>query len=134
MRIGVDVYPLVTKRKAGIALYTEALLRSVLDKDRENQYYLYNCLGKKVGLEYPNVTVSPRMGWEVLNRFSTSWLSLYARSQMMRDNIDIFWGTQGFLPPTMPQTIKTVITVHDLIFYHYPDAMALGNYYVVCYF
>lgn len=55
MRIGIDAYPLVREKKAGINRYTYNILKNMLEVDNENEYFLYNNSGEVMGSSYLNV-------------------------------------------------------------------------------
>ncbi|MDD5617925.1 MAG: glycosyltransferase family 1 protein, partial [Candidatus Omnitrophica bacterium] len=45
-----------------------------------------------------------------------------------KDNIDIFWATQNMASPFFSKRIKTVITMHDLVWYLMPKFLWLKNW------
>jgi len=130
MNIGIDAYPLVREKKAGISCYTYNILKNMLEVDNENEYFLYNNLGEAIDSPYLNVHSPIILGGSLINRFSTSWLLFNASRQLVKDKIDIFWGTQGVMPLNLPNSVKAIITIHDLTYYLYPHTMALNNYIV----
>jgi len=130
MRIGVDGYPLARQTKAGIGYYTYYLLKNVSAIDTENEYFLYNNLSKRIEIPHHNLVLALSSNKNLINRFSTSWMLFNAKQQLTKDKIDIFWGTQGIIPPNLSKSIKSLVTVHDLTFYLYPSTMALDNYFV----
>ena len=49
------------------------------------------------------------------------WRSFFIKNDLQRDNIQIYHGLSNELPfGKMPSGIKTVVTIHDLIFERYP--------------
>ncbi|MCX5696556.1 MAG: glycosyltransferase family 1 protein [Candidatus Omnitrophica bacterium] len=50
-----------------------------------------------------------------------------ARMDLVRDKIGVFWGTQGFLPFRLPEEMKAVITVYDLVYKRYPGTLNWDN-------
>lgn len=109
MRIGVDAYPVTRHHKAGISYYTDYILKYLLSKDVNNEYVLYK-------------------GNNLLNKYSTSWLLFESGSRIIKDKIDVFWGTQGLLPWGISKHTKSVITIYDAVFFLYPEAMAIEAY------
>ncbi len=130
MNIGIDTYPLVRGKKAGIGYYTYYLLKNIFEVDKDNEYFLYNNLGKVIDFSYPNVHLPVISGGSLVNKFSTLWMLSSAGRQLAKDKIDIFWGTQGIIPPNLSRLVKTIVTIHDLTFYRYPHTMAFDNYWV----
>jgi glycosyltransferase involved in cell wall biosynthesis len=49
------------------------------------------------------------------------WRTLSIAQDIMRDKIDVFHGLSNELPLRKPQGLKTVLTVHDLIFLRFPE-------------
>ncbi len=128
MRIGLDAYPLTRGIKAGISYYTHHMVRNILDIDNKNEYFLYTPLSRKVDLSYPNLHFPPISDANLVNKFSTSWMLFNAKRRLNKDKIDIFWGTQGIIPPNLPESVRSLVTIHDLTFYLYPRSMAFINY------
>lgn len=59
---------------------------------------------------------------KVAKRLSSLWRSKWILKDLKRENIDIFHGLSGELPFGINrQGIKSVVTIHDLIFRHYPQ-------------
>jgi glycosyltransferase involved in cell wall biosynthesis len=54
------------------------------------------------------------------------WLKLRCGHLCKQDELDVFWGTANFLP-RLRSGVKTVITIHDLVFQLHPKTMPLGN-------
>jgi len=54
------------------------------------------------------------------------WLKIRCGYLCDQDKIDIFWGTASFLPKLRSE-VKTVVTIHDLVFKLHPETMPLGN-------
>ena len=130
MRIGIDIYPLTRKIKTGIGYYLYYLLKNLLEIDDKNDYILYNNSGKEIELKYPNLYYSDTSSGNILNKFSTAWMILGARKQLIKDKIDIFWGTHAIIPPNLPDSIKTLLNIHDLTISLGPGTMSLGNFFI----
>ncbi|MFH1771956.1 MAG: glycosyltransferase family 1 protein [Candidatus Omnitrophota bacterium] len=130
MRIGIDAYPLAKDIKAGISYYSYYIIKNILEADSKNEYFLYNSSGKAGNLDYPNLKVTSTFKVNPLNKFSTLWMLYFAKKQLIKDNIDIFWGIQGIIPLNLPDSIKTVSTIYDLTFFLFPATMSLDNYFV----
>jgi glycosyltransferase involved in cell wall biosynthesis len=43
----------------------------------------------------------------------------------LRDRIDVFWSPSGYIPALLPPNIKTVLTVHDLVWKRFPETMQM---------
>jgi glycosyltransferase involved in cell wall biosynthesis len=124
MKIAVDAFPLASPTPSGIPNYVRRLLRALLELDRENRYYLY-CRNPIEFPERDNVVLrtSPRATEGGTSYGNTAWLFTEGVRLMGRDGIDVLWGTRHMLPPFVPSRIRKVLTVHDLVWRHYPETM-----------
>ena len=123
MRIGID-YTAAVRQGAGIGRYTRELIGGLLSLETVHQYTLFAATG---GLD---------VEWSLASRadlrvrtipLSDEWLSrLWHRAriplpvELVTGRLDLFYSPDFVLPPTLPGT-RTLLTVHDLSFLHYPD-------------
>lgn len=131
MNIGIDARVL-TEKKAGIGYYLESLLSNILNIDSKNKYYLFS--DRKIvfnGIEnYKNVTCIYYKDSFLLRK---SFFYSYRLDKIIKENdinLDIFWGTQHILPLKLPDKIKKVLTMHDVVAYEFPKTMSLYNYFI----
>jgi glycosyltransferase involved in cell wall biosynthesis len=124
MNIGVDARPLVSK-KAGIGYYLNDVLLSILKYDTENNYYLFS--DRKIDFPHENFKNVFLIG-ELHGFFlkKTLWYVFKLSSILKTYKIDLFWGTQHVLP-YFTSDIKTVLTIHDLVAFRYPETMKFYN-------
>jgi glycosyltransferase involved in cell wall biosynthesis len=128
MRIGIDAYPL-TRVMAGIGYYTQNLISHLLEIDTRNEYVLYHNIDDKISISHPRLkysTISGRSLW----RYSTPWFLLKAKHDLLRDKIDVFWGTSSIVPVGLPRSIKVALTIYDLVVHLYSHTMESVNYLV----
>jgi len=123
LRIGIDGRPLQGNRR-GVGRYVFELCRE-LDKCLPNaQFFVYS----PVSVEMP--VLSDR--WilrTALPMFSKSrllWLKLVGGFLCRKDYLNVFWGTNIFLP-RLPYTVKKVVTVHDLVFRIVPETLPTAH-------
>ena len=137
MRIGID-YTAAARQRAGIGRYTRELVTALLalvgqDAILPYKYVLFAATG---GL--------PRAHWQreanrlrairhsplAIRQFplSDEWLArLWHRARLpipvetITGPLDVFYSPDFVLPPTRRRT-RTLLTVHDLSFLHYPEA------------
>ena len=65
---------------------------------------------------------SPHLPSFALNLYKSYWRSRGIVSQLQRDGVQVFHGLSGELPVGIRKTgIKTVVTIHDLIFMRHPE-------------
>lgn len=122
MRIGVDARPLRENQTSGIPRYVHNMLESLAKIDTQNEYVLY--AHKNFESNYGN-QFSVKHG--ALTRYGSVWMQAELPGWLRRDHIDVFWGTQHILPLLASAAIKTVLTVHDLVHYVFPETMRPMN-------
>jgi len=107
----------------GLGNYSRDLLRILSKFYPKNTYFLYNPKKSK-NLRYHltdnNVEVFPKS--KFWKKLSSIWRQRAIVKQLVADNIEIYHGLSGELPRGIDKTtIKTVVTIHDLIFVRYPE-------------
>jgi len=124
MIIGVDARPL-SYRLTGIGYYLWHLLKAIGTADQKNSYILIS--NKKIPFDCPRQNwrkVEGHMGARFL---STFWMQAFAPYFARRMRLDLFWGPRHHLPLLLPNNVKTVVTIHDLVHQRYPETMAPEN-------
>lgn len=121
MKIGFDAKR-AFHNKSGLGNYSRDLIRMVSHFYSENQYLLYNPKSGKVPFKLNDNTeeVLPNsVFWRFLSSF---WRQKAIVKQLETDNIEIYHGLTGEIPRGIQKTkIKTIVTIHDLIFVHFPE-------------
>lgn len=123
IRIGYDAKRFF-HNATGLGNYSRDTVRILCDFYPKNNYFLYNpkkgkinrFQGKELAVEvkYPTSKF-----WKKL---SSIWRQKAIVKQLVKDKIDIYHGLTGELPIGINKTgIKTVVTIHDLIFIRYPE-------------
>ena len=124
LRIAVDARPLAHPH-TGIGRYTESLLKRLVGSG--HQWFLYS--DRAITPRFPmDDHVQMRMG----NTRPGSPLSLvYSQLVFPRwargDCVDLFWSPRHHLPLRLPNSVKGVVTVHDLVWKRYPETMRGAN-------
>ena len=122
MKIGFDAKR-IFHNTTGLGNYSRDLLRILDEYYPSNLYYLYNPKRKRVD----RLKLQPSMKEVMPNswfwkKLSSLWRQKAVISQIKRDNIDIFHGLSGEIPRKLKENnIKSVVTIHDLIFMRYPE-------------
>ncbi|OSY89353.1 glycosyl transferase family 1 [Tenacibaculum holothuriorum] len=122
MNIGFDAKR-AFHNTTGLGNYSRDLIRILSDFYPDNQYFLYNPKPKTVkrlSLESNMQEILPdKIIWKKLSSY---WRQKPIVSQLKKDNLTIFHGLSGELPIKINKAeIKTVVTIHDLIFVRYPE-------------
>ncbi|WP_461451509.1 glycosyltransferase family 4 protein [Mucilaginibacter sp.] len=122
MKVGYDAKRFFLNN-TGLGNYSRWLVRALAQYHPENTYYLYS----------PEVKPNPRLNF--LQQFQNIktvipigklvkswWRSKGIVEDLQRDGINIYHGLSHELPIGIAETgIKSVVTVHDLIFMRYPE-------------
>lgn len=105
----------------GLGNYSRALIHSLSEYFPENQYYLYTPFLKenhKAALDLKNTTFRTAS----IPFLKSLWRSRLINKDLIKDELDIYHGLSHELPIGIQKTgIKTVVTIHDLIFLRYPE-------------
>ncbi|MEW5909800.1 MAG: glycosyltransferase family 1 protein [Thermodesulfobacteriota bacterium] len=124
MKIGIDARPL-SYPKTGIAVYLHHLLDSMQSHDHENRYYLISNAPIEYKIHNPN--------WHQVagnlkrKSASTLWMQFYAPLIMNQNRIELFWSPRHHLPVRIPKTVRSVVTIHDLVHRICPRTMPLTH-------
>ena len=109
--------------KSGLGNYSRNLLVSLENKYPENAYYLFTPKVRNhitfENEEHFNL-IRPRQIFFKL--FSSLWRFKYISSEIKRNKLEIYHGLSQELPVGIQNTgVKSVVTVHDLIFMRFPE-------------
>jgi glycosyltransferase involved in cell wall biosynthesis len=112
MRIGINALPL-SRVRAGAARVVWSVLEELHKNDPEDCYYLYS--DRDFDLPCEGDRWQKRI-WSPL-RFlpGTLWLQTVGRRMIIRDRLDLFWGSNNLLPLGLPSELGKVVSIYDLI-------------------
>ena len=121
MKIGFDAKR-IYHNTSGLGNYGRDLVRILSQFYADNTYVLYNPKVKKVKrlTSKDNIieVLPDTKFWKV---FSSIWRQGPIVNQLKNDEVEIFHGLSGEIPNGIQKTsIKTVVTIHDLIFVRFP--------------
>lgn len=121
LRIGFDAKRLFNNF-TGLGNYSRTLVKNLATYYPENQYVLFTPRLKKNQethpfFEYANVkVVQPK------TRFSSYWRSYSIKKNLSQESVGIYHGLSHEIPINLDKRkIKSVVTIHDLIFKQYPS-------------
>lgn len=109
MIIGVDASALV-KNSTGVGNYIGTILLELV-KNKECLFILYS----NQEIDFPdfiNVVKKVSMPY----RKGPLWHNTQLRVAVIKDDVDVYWGGNGYLPLGLPKAIATVLTIHDLVY------------------
>lgn len=120
MKIGFDAKR-AYHNTSGLGNYSRDLIRMVSRFYPKNQYLLYNPKPGSVNFNIDNIkeVLPSSKFWRL---FSSLWRQKPIVAQLEADQIEIFHGLTGEIPRGIQHSaIKTVVTIHDLIFVRFPE-------------
>lgn len=111
------------QNKTGLGNYSRTLLGSLDEYFGDHQYVLF--APKQTSLFNIRETHSCKVitpEWQPAKMFSSLWRSVWMTRDLKKSGISIYHGLSNELPAGIAKTgIKSVVTIHDLIFEHYPQ-------------
>jgi len=122
MKIGFDA-----KRAfynySGLGNYSRNVISLLKKYFPENDYHLFTPGKTTFNKNFPPQDVSLVLPQKTLHKIFPSWWRSVALSSTIREQkIDIFHGLSNELPGDIKKTnVRSVVTIHDLIFLHYPN-------------
>lgn len=121
MRIGFDAKRYFLNQ-TGLGNYSRDLVRILEQYYPENDYIKYTPKLRGAWLDSEEFRKTTKLPEGRLNNiFSSLWRNSGIVKDLKRDNINIFHGLSGEIPMGLKENhIKSVVTIHDLIFLKYP--------------
>lgn len=114
MKIAIDIRT-ASGEKTGKGFYTFHLVHNLLQIDQQNEYILYTDVGIPGFEQFQNAQQRLVKGRGML------WHTRVV-SDVKKQNIDLYWAPTSYLVPALlPASIKTMITVHDLVAFLFPN-------------
>lgn len=123
MNIGYEAKR-VFHNKTGLGNYSRDLIRILNAEFPKNNYFLYNPkVARNELFKVNNVTTFEKNPNSFFyKKFKNIWRQKGVIKDLIKDKIEIFHGLSGELPSGLRKSnIKSVVTIHDLIFMRYPE-------------
>ncbi len=121
LKIGYDAKRLFNNF-TGLGNYSRTLLRSLSEYYPDHAYYLYTpkitqSEDAQFFLNNPSFTIRmPQRKW-----YGAWWRTTGVKRDLLKRKLDLYHGLSHEIPVGIRQTeIKSVVTIHDLIFKRYP--------------
>lgn len=124
MRIGIDVSPLAGQR-TGVQTYILNAMKGLANLDTENEFFLYS--NRDFDKPIENDRWHKRIGWGLTAKIAIFWLQTQLKQLVEEDGIDLFWGAYHFLPLLLDRSVKSVLTIYDLVYRFYPGTLTARN-------
>ncbi len=120
MKIGYDAKRYF-HNKTGLGNYSRDLVNTVIAAHPEDQFFLFDSKPTIEGLAPNTIAIPPGNGIPFLST-SFLWRPYFMRREMAKYMLNVFHGLSNELPwGKYPAGIKKIVTIHDVIFKHYPD-------------
>jgi glycosyltransferase involved in cell wall biosynthesis len=122
LRIGFDAKRAFLNR-TGLGNYSRSVISSLATQFPEEQYFLYtpkasNDAQSRALLDHPAISIRTPQ----LPILTSAWRTRFVVPQLLKDELDIYHGLSHEIPAGLQNTgIKSVVTIHDLIFLRYPQ-------------
>lgn len=114
MKIAIDIRE-AGHEKTGKGWYTYNLVHELLKLDHENEYILYTDAEKHPLGNFKNATV------KVMKVKSIQW-HLKVLKDIKAEKAEIFFAPTSYIIPALaPKSLKTIITIHDLVAFLFPN-------------
>lgn len=109
----------------GLGHYSRTLIRSLAEYFPHHEYYLFNPKASDL-FELDGKNIHEVLPSGFLHKALTSvWRSKWITNDLEKNKIDIYHGLSNEIPIDIDTTgIKSVVTIHDVIFERFPDQYA----------
>jgi glycosyltransferase involved in cell wall biosynthesis len=127
MRVCLDISPGLF-RPSGIGRYVTGLTEALVHTDSENEYVAFFNRASGARLKHPFTGLDRRSTRLSDKPWRTSVLAAHlagVSQDRLFPGIEVFHGTDNLLPRL--SRIRTVFTLHDLAFRHYPETFTTLN-------
>lgn len=122
MKVGIDVR-LLSRPLTGIGRYTLEMVKALSCIDGLELYLYSPAPILDAHLPYiQKVAKITCSNWQS-GLLRQLWSETLLPYWVLRDNVDLFWGTGHRLPSWLPQRVARVVTIHDLVWKYAPDTM-----------
>lgn len=100
--------------QSGLGVYSRSLLKFIFNKLDHSQIILFTPSIKLNLFRIPNnlKIISSNLG--------SLWRSFFIYFDLKKEKIKIYHGLAGELPFWIPNSTKTIVTIHDLLFLQFP--------------
>lgn len=119
MHIGFDAKRYFHNR-TGLGNYSRDLINTLIHQHPDDRFFLYDKKPYIENLPGNVIAVPPLNGGGFL------WKEWRIQAEIKRYQLDVFHGLSNELPfGKWPERIKKIVSIHDVIFRHYPEQYAL---------
>jgi glycosyltransferase involved in cell wall biosynthesis len=125
MRIGFDAKRAFTNF-TGLGNYSRFIIKVLSENFPKNEYWLYTPKLDRNSevdtlLAHPNIKVqSPPLTYSLL-KLQSLWRTMRIGNHAIKNKVELFHGLSNELPVFKNKQVKTIVTIHDLLFIRYPE-------------
>lgn len=130
MKIVIDCRAL-RKKPSGIPNFVVSAINGIATENPDWKLYLlsneaFNPELQEALIKSTNIDIiiSP---FPILNSISFVWLIFKVNRLLKKIAPDLYWAPAFLLPPQITSKVKTLVTVHDLVFKEYKNTMSFIN-------
>lgn len=122
MNIGFDAKR-AFQNFTGLGNYSRFIIDSLLKFQPQNEYFAYTPKNNpKVSFSNNLELIAHRRSGGRSSLIAPLWRSWLINNDLQKDKIQIYHGLSNEIPFRIQHTkVKSVVTIHDLIFEHYPE-------------
>ncbi|MGI4750009.1 MAG: glycosyltransferase family 4 protein [Janthinobacterium lividum] len=109
--------------KTGLGNYSRGAIKALATYCPQNHYFLYTTkVGTGIGSDFCSLQKNVQVHLPKAGVFKSFWRSRGIVQDLLRDKIQLYHGLSQELPIGIKKSgIKTVVTIHDLIYLKYPE-------------
>ena len=121
MRLGFDAKR-IFNNNSGLGNYSRFILAALYRLFPQENYYLYttSLKGSHTRFLAGDSQVNRRLPGNLYRLFPGWWRTRGLTTDLLQEKIQVYHGLSNELPLGLSPQIKAVVTIHDLIFKHYP--------------
>lgn len=121
MKIGFDAKRLF-HNNTGLGNYSRNLVSMLIHFYPDTELFLYNPKRKSkfrtAEIIENAIEVNPKTF--LSKKFRALWRLFWIKKDIIENKLNIYHGLSGEIPVGLPKSLKTIVTIHDLIFIRYP--------------
>ncbi|HEX3032582.1 MAG TPA: glycosyltransferase family 1 protein [Bacillota bacterium] len=123
MKVGIDARAAIWYRGTGIGTYTYQLMRSLAGlRPPEFDFRFF-----WPGDEYKDLDINDEKVFNSIEKSKDKfWEEVHIPARLSNEKIDLYHVPQNGIGLPQPKACKTVVTIHDLIPYVYPETVGRG--------
>lgn len=127
MKIGFDAKR-IFNNTTGLGNYSRSLVRNLHEYFPENQYHLFSPEVKRAEYTKPFLATPYYKVHISKTRLKSYWRSFSIVKDLSIAGIELFHGLSNEIPHNLSREgIKSVVTIHDLIFKIYPETYSISE-------